>query len=150
MLSKDYNTVLAAGTKFYEMSIFIINYTYPLMEAGYLDSIKLNFNRFNNAENLISEPTKIFKALLDSKEKGTVIGITSPILGKTMCLTCIEDLILSNEGELIVVLKSYDINGYILPSNKISLSHIESVYPFTSMFQNPFIPKRNSEGGKIS
>jgi hypothetical protein len=84
-------------------------------------------------------PTDILKIILESQTHGTVIGIVSPLLGRTIVLTGIESLIL--EDSPLVVLKPYDIYGYILPETKIYLEDITSVRPFTSHFKNPFESK---------
>ena len=86
-----------------------------------------------------NSPVDILKKILESQTQGTVIGIVSPLLGRTMVLTGIETLIL--EDSPLVVLRPYDIYGYILPETKIYLDDITSVRPFTSQFKNPFESK---------
>jgi hypothetical protein len=94
-----------------------------------------------NAEkeiNFLQAPDEILKALLLSKEKGTLIGIRSNVLGSQTIITAVEDIIFE-EGQTYIILKYYDASGYILPSHKIDLQHIEAVIPFSTPFHNPIL-----------
>lgn len=94
-------------------------------------------------EEYICDASEILKRLLESKVKGTIIGVTASTLGTTMVLAGIDDVLL---GKIpMVVLKPYDTYGYILPETKIHLEDISSVRPFASKFQNPFEKKLNSQ-----
>jgi hypothetical protein len=86
-----------------------------------------------------SDPKDILRLLLDSKQRGTTIGIRTPVLGRTMVMTGVQDLIF-HEAPL-VVLRPYDMSGHMLPQTTISLEDIQSVRPFVSRFENPFITK---------
>jgi hypothetical protein len=46
---------------------------------------------------------------------------------------------LITDSDPVVILKSYDVTGYLLARNNLKLSEIESVIPFTSTFPNPFL-----------
>jgi hypothetical protein len=102
------------------------------------DPLSISYSRFMEQED-VTNPGHILNHLLNSKEKGTVIGIVSPVLGRLMALTGVEDLILDERP--MVILKPYDMNGRILPTAKILLENIYSVRPFTSKFENPFVAK---------
>jgi len=66
----------------------------------------------------------------------------SPALGDAeMYLTAVEDFVITEGDDPLVVLKPYDMSGYLLPVNKIPLNSIEAVCPFKSKFENPFLPK---------
>jgi hypothetical protein len=90
-----------------------------------------------NVLEFISEPQKILGVLSLSKERGTVVGINAPILGRGTHLTGVDHIFFGDEVEII--LKPYDATGHILDRNKLKLSDIHSVLPFTSVFENPFI-----------
>ena len=85
----------------------------------------------------ISEPQKILGVLNLSKERGTVVGINAPILGRGTHLIAVDHIFFGDEVEII--LKPYDATGHILERIKLKLSDIHSVLPFTSVFENPFI-----------
>lgn len=85
----------------------------------------------------ISDPQKVLGILSLSKERGTVVGINAPILGRGTHLTAVDQISFGDEIEII--LKPYDATGHILDRNRLKLSDIHSVLPFTSVFQNPFI-----------
>jgi hypothetical protein len=88
--------------------------------------------------NFLSEPSDILKALLNSKEEGTSIGIKANDFGLDPIITAVENIIFE-EGQTLIVLKHYDQSGYILPSYKINLLNITAVYPFASPFKNPIL-----------
>ncbi|MGC1240745.1 MAG: hypothetical protein WA874_04110 [Chryseosolibacter sp.] len=86
---------------------------------------------------LVSDPGEMLNALAESKEKGTAVGICAPVLGKEIVVTAVEDILI---GEVItIVLKNYDITGYMLETNKVKLADIKSVCPFKSLFRNPYM-----------
>ena len=88
----------------------------------------------------IREPTEIFKALLDSKEHGTAIGIKSDLLGKGMFVTGIEEIFIGDGHENTrVILKGLDFTGHVLETNAMMLSEIEGVCRFNSKFGNPIL-----------
>jgi hypothetical protein len=88
--------------------------------------------------NFLSSPHDILNALLQSKENGTSIGIKAHVLGPETIVTAVEDVIFEDTLTLIVF-KHYDTSGYILPSHKITLAEIQSVYPFATQFVNPYL-----------
>ncbi|MFZ6012358.1 MAG: hypothetical protein ACOYXT_18590 [Bacteroidota bacterium] len=90
---------------------------------------------------VVTDPYKILKCLLDSKIKGTVIGINSAVLGSGTTLTGISDISISGGGEISVVLKGYDFAGAMLKENVLKVSQIDCVVPFTSLFENPLLRK---------
>jgi hypothetical protein len=102
------------------------------------DPLSISFSRFMEQEEFTTTGD-IIKHLLSSKENGTVIGISSTVLGRTMVLTGIRDLIFGDE--LLIVLMPFDTSGYMLPATKISVKDIRSVKPFKSKFENPFVAK---------
>jgi hypothetical protein len=90
-------------------------------------------------EDFLLDRDSIFKQILDSTATGNLVGITSEKLGTGMFLTSVEQVIMEDEGEVIVVLKPYDATGYIFPTNRLHLSDITSLFPFKTKFQNPYI-----------
>lgn len=96
----------------------------------------------------IQDPVEIFKALLDSKENGTAIGIKCGMLGKGMFVAGIEDILLGDGHENTrVILKGHDFTGHVLDINSVRLTDIEGVCRFKSKFGNPIL-KTLSKGLK--
>ena len=89
-------------------------------------------------QNFLESPSEILQALLKSKEEGLCIGVKSTSLASDTIITAVEDIHFG-EGQTLIILKQYDSSGYILPSYKVDLSEIQSVYPFTTPFINPFL-----------
>lgn len=91
----------------------------------------------------LTHPHEMLEALKESKEKGSVIGICSTMLGGGIFLTSVENIFLENDifegGEIIIVLKRYDMHGYFLEKNTITLADIRSVCPLKAEFKNPFM-----------
>lgn len=96
---------------------------------------------------LISDPANILNILLSSRANGTAVGIKAPNLGGGICVTAVEE-ILVEEDIITIVLKNYDISGYMLETNKLKLGEINSVCPFKSEFQSPYL--RNIGQGNLS
>jgi hypothetical protein len=89
---------------------------------------------------LVSKPAWIIQELMNSKQYGNAIGISSPVLGAGMFVTAVDDI--EFEGlKPIIVLKNFDISGYFFSRNKISVDDIIAVCPFTSKFITPFLSK---------
>lgn len=86
----------------------------------------------------IAEPSQMLHHLMESKNNVTVIGISAPILGNGVFLTSVDD-IRPCENDHIIILKGYDVTGYILERNRILLSDIRGVCPFRSPFTNPYL-----------
>ena len=71
----------------------------------------------------IREPREVFKALLDSKERGTAIGIKADQLGKGMFVTAIDDILIGDGQENTrIILKGYDFTGHVLETNSVRLT----------------------------
>lgn len=94
----------------------------------------------NTPFDFIEDPRDVFKALLDSKDRGTAIGIKSRILGKGMFVTSVEEILIGDGNENTkIVLKGYDFTGHVLETNHILLTEIEGVCKFPSKFGNPIL-----------
>lgn len=100
----------------------------------------MDYYMLNTPFDFIREPKEIFRALLESKEGATAIGIKSEILGKGMFVTGVDDILIGDGHEnTTVVLKGYDFTGHVLSTNSIRLSEIEGVCQFPSKFGNPIL-----------
>ena len=94
----------------------------------------------NTPFDFINEPHDIFRALLESKERGTAIGIKAYVLGKGMFVTGVEDILIGDGNENThVILRGYDFTGHILDTNSVCLTDIEGVCVFESKFGNPIM-----------
>lgn len=94
----------------------------------------------NTPFDFIREPTEVLKALLDSKERGTAVGIKADILGKGMFVTGVDDILLGDGNEnTTIILKGYDFTGHILETNYVRLTDINGVCKFASKFGNPIL-----------
>jgi hypothetical protein len=91
-----------------------------------------------NSIDLVTNRDEIYKALLESEDSQTIIGIASADLGPGIFMTLVLDIIDDGKDE-IAVLNSYDITGYFLEKNKIPIRNITSVIPFRGVFVNPFL-----------
>lgn len=105
----------------------------------------LNTVMQNLSMELVCDPGEMLNLLAESKEKGTAVGIYAPVLGKEIFVTAVEDILI--DVEITVVLKNYDITGYMLETNKVRLGDIKSVCPFKSPFKNPYM-KATLKNGK--
>lgn len=100
----------------------------------------MDYDMLNTPFDFIKDRQEIFRALLDSKESGTAIGIKSPVLGKGMFVTGVEDILIGDGHENTkVILKGYDFTGHVLETNNIRLTEIEGVCQFSSKFGNPIL-----------
>ena len=86
---------------------------------------------------LVSEPGGMLNILAESKAHGTAVGVSAPVLGSEIYVTAVEDIVIGEE--ITIVLKNYDITGYMLETNKLKLGEIKSVCPFKSYFENPYM-----------
>lgn len=93
---------------------------------------------------LVSDPGEVLNILSESKAYGTAVGISAPNLGSGIYVTAVDDILM--DEDITIVLKNYDITGYILEKNKLKLGEIKSVFPFKSAFENPYM--RNIRPGK--
>jgi hypothetical protein len=91
----------------------------------------------NSVLEFIYDRGKMLEVLTLSKDRGTVVGINALILGRGTHLTAVESI--SSDHDCIISLKPFDVTGHILERNKIRLSEISSVIPFTSVFENPLV-----------
>jgi hypothetical protein len=80
---------------------------------------------------------EIVKELHASKSNGNVIGITALSLGPAMIMTAVEDII-DVRNDKVIVLKDTDLLGIKLAETEILLSEIVWVYPFKTLFDDPF------------
>lgn len=87
---------------------------------------------------VITTRKEIYKALLESEDNQSIIGIASKDLGPGMFLTSVKE-ILNDDGDVVIVLSSYDTTGYFLEKNRVSLNSITGVIPFKTVFANPFL-----------
>ena len=86
---------------------------------------------------LVSEPGEMLNVLTESKVNGTAVGVSAPVLGSEIYVTAVEDIVIGED--ITIVLKNYDITGYMLETNKLKLAEIRSVCPFKSPFENPYM-----------
>jgi hypothetical protein len=104
----------------------------------------MDYSTVNTPFDFVKGPKDILKALLDSKGNGTAIGIKSPVLGKGMFITAVQDILIGDGHESTqIVLKGYDFTGHILETNVIRLTEIEGVCMFASKFGNPILKAIN-------
>jgi hypothetical protein len=89
------------------------------------------FSFIHSAEDILRE-------ILHSKENGNVIGIQAETLGNGIYVTGVEDVIL-DENETAIILKPYDMSGYIFPNKRVPLDKITLVCPLRSPVKNPFL-----------
>jgi hypothetical protein len=85
---------------------------------------------------------EILKILVESKETGRAVGISSPLLGEGFFTTAVDDIVLL-EGETIILLIPFDTTGFMLPVNKLKLSQVTAVCLFRSKFKNPILKNLN-------
>lgn len=98
---------------------------------------------------IITRQEDIYKALVDSEENQSIIGIASEDLGRGMFMTSVREII--DEGQdVLIVLNSYDTSGCFLEKNKVYLSGINGVIPFKAVFTNPFLKALEAEEGRDS
>jgi hypothetical protein len=105
-----------------------------------------NINEEENAAQTFAEQVgfivhqdQILDALIESNKGNTTIGIIAPGIFNGVLVTGIENIILNFDGDPVILLRKYDCNGYFLDRHQLKLSEIESVCPFTSSFENPFL-----------
>lgn len=88
----------------------------------------------------IIDPKEVFKALLDSKDGGTAIGIKSQTLGKGMFVTGVDEILIGDGRENTkIIVRGYDFTGHVLETDTIRLSEIDGVCRFNSKFGNPIL-----------
>jgi hypothetical protein len=95
---------------------------------------------------ILTSKDDILKALFQNKLCGSIIGITSNVLGPGTYFTTVIELIM-RDNETLIELKGYDMSGYFFDRSKLTLEEIESVIPFNSSFTNPFLRDMEREVG---
>ena len=94
----------------------------------------------NTPFDFVTDQREVLKALLDSKDNGTAIGIKAKSLGDGMFVTGIEDILIGDGAENTrIILKGYDFTGHVLETNAILLTDIDGVCSFASKFGNPIL-----------
>lgn len=93
---------------------------------------------------LIEDPKQIFTELLKSKENGTIIGVTSPVLGGFTYLTGVEDIVVDEMLTVYIVFQPCDTSGYFFPTRRVRLDKVYSVKPFASRFENLWAEKKSA------
>lgn len=86
---------------------------------------------------LVSDPGEMLNVLAESQACGTAVGLIAPVLGDEIRVTAVENMLIGDD--VTIILKRYDITGYMLETNKVRLSDIKSVCPFKSPFTNPYM-----------
>jgi hypothetical protein len=81
---------------------------------------------------------EILKILINSKEVGNTVGVSSISLGAGFVITAVDDIILE-DGETIILLKPFDVTGFVLPTNRLKLQEITAACRLTSEYQNPVL-----------
>ena len=94
----------------------------------------------NTAFDFVTTQRDIFKALLESKDKGTAVGIRALPLGKGMFITAVDDILIGDGNEnTMIILRGHDFTGHVLETSVIRLDQIEGVCIFSSQFGNPIL-----------
>ena len=94
----------------------------------------------NTPFDFLREPADIFKALLESKEQATAIGIKSEVLANGMFVTGVKNILIGDGHQnTLVFLKGYDFTGHVLSTSHLRLTEIEGVCQFASKFGNPIL-----------
>lgn len=105
----------------------------------------INFYRWDEQIlNLAKSSSEILKIIIESKENGNTIGISSPLLGEGFFITAVEDIILE-DGETIILVKPFDVTGFLLPTNHLTLGDIDAACPLISTFKNPVLRNLDKE-----
>lgn len=107
------------------------------------DNTEKNLNTVmsNLSTELVSDPGEMLRILAESKAQGRAVGIQAPVLGTEIYVTAVEEIQIGEE--ITIVLKNYDITGYMLGTNKLKLGEITRVCPFKSAFENPYMRTLN-------
>jgi hypothetical protein len=77
----------------------------------------------------------ILRYLLNSKEKGTLVGVYCPAFGEGLFLTAVEKFHSENEIDFFM----YDTTGLRLLRNTVSLQEIKMACPFSDPYVNPIL-----------
>ena len=76
------------------------------------------------------------------RRSGGLIGVYSPLLGRGMFLTAVEDIDRSSEG-VRVVFKPYDMNGNFLERSTLLVREISGICPFNQVYVEPRVFDNN-------
>jgi hypothetical protein len=118
--------------------------------AWYFTGDVMNAPNTMEGIDFIEDSKEIFKEILKSKENGTIIGVTSPILGGFIYLTGVEDVVVDDTFTVYIVFQPCDTSGYFFPTRKVRLDKIYSVKPFSSKFENLWAEKKSSANDDAS
>ena len=94
--------------------------------------------RIQGEYNFTRSYAEILKALLDSKENGTMVALAVPCIGAGVFITAVEDLFI-NDDESFIQVKNFDVTGRIIEKTKIALKEIVGACPLHSKWENPFL-----------
>jgi hypothetical protein len=128
------------GTFFLPYLLFASNHLNSVMEKPTDGLPEVNFYRWDeHILDLATSKDEILKILMTSKENGNTIGIKSDPLGDGFVMTAVDDILLEDGGETIIILKRFDITGFMLPTNMLPLQSIKAACPLMSEFKNPVL-----------
>ena len=100
---------------------------------------EVNFYKWDeHILNLALSSQEILKIIIESKENGNTIGVSSKLLGEGFFITAVEDIILE-ESQTTILFKPFDVTGFMLPTNKLTLQEIDAACPLISEFKNPVL-----------
>src|SRR5262245_48319488 len=122
------------------MGVFSLNRNiFSLMDDSSNARLEVNFYKWDEQIfNLATGAQEILNVIVTSKENGSTIGLRSKTLGEGIFITAIDDIILE-DGETIILLKPFDVTGFMLPTNKVKLDAIDAACPLISQFRNPVL-----------
>jgi len=105
--------------------------------------------RIQGDYNFTRDDGEILKALLDSKEKGTMIALAVPFIGAGVFITAVDDLFL-NDGETYIQIKNFDVTGRIIEKTRIPLREIIGACPLNSQWANPYLKNMTNDSAPIT
>lgn len=94
--------------------------------------------RIQGEYNFTRDQGEILRAVLTSKEKGTMLALAVPCIGAGVFITAVDDVFL-NDSETFIQVKNYDVTGRIIEKTRISLKEIIGACPLNSKWENPFL-----------
>jgi hypothetical protein len=90
-----------------------------------LRELQVQFIRNENA---------ILKQFQLCKKSRGLVGVYSPVFGKGMFLTTVDEII---DNEETIIFKPYDISGNFLEKTAVSLKDISCICPFNQIYTEP-------------